>query len=38
MAAVEAVRGHTVAFIRRLPDAAWRRAGTHSESGTVLGR
>ena len=31
--AVAAVRAHTAAFIRRLSDEAWRRAGTHSESG-----
>jgi hypothetical protein len=37
MAAVEAVRGHTATLIRRLPDAAWRRAGTHSESGPYSG-
>ena len=37
MAAVEAVRGHTAAFIRRLPESAWRRAGTHSESGPYSG-
>ena len=37
MAAVEAVRGHTAAFIRRLPEVAWRRAGTHSESGPYSG-
>ena len=37
MAAVEAVRGHTAALIRRLPEAAWRRAGTHSESGPYSG-
>jgi uncharacterized damage-inducible protein DinB len=37
MAAVEAVRSHTAAFIRRLPEVAWRRAGTHSESGPYSG-
>ena len=37
LAAVEAVRGHTAALIRRLPEAAWRRTGTHSESGPYSG-
>jgi len=37
LAAVEAVRGHTTALIRRLPESAWRRAGTHSESGPYSG-
>jgi DinB family protein len=31
LAQVEVVRRWTTAFIRRLPDAAWTRAGTHSE-------
>jgi hypothetical protein len=30
---VEAVRAHTTALLRRLPDAAWQREGTHTESG-----
>ena len=33
LATVEAVRANTTALIRRLPDAAWARAGTHTESG-----
>lgn len=33
LATVDAVRANTVALIRRLPDAAWQRAGTHTESG-----
>jgi hypothetical protein len=37
LAAVDAVRIHTAAYIRRLPEAAWRRAGTHSESGAYRG-
>ncbi len=37
LAAVEAVRRHGAAFIRLLPDVAWRRAGTHSESGRYRG-
>jgi len=37
MSAVEAVRAHTVSFIRRLPGAVWRRAATHSESGLYRG-
>ena len=37
LAAVEAVRRHTAAFIFLLPEAAWRRAGTHSESGLYRG-
>src|SRR5262245_52221634 len=37
LAAVEAVRTHTAALIRRLPEAAWRRTGTHSESGPYSG-
>ena len=31
LAQVEAVRAWTTAFIRRLPDEAWQRDGTHSE-------
>jgi hypothetical protein len=30
---VEAVRVHTTALLRTLPDEAWTRAGRHSESG-----
>lgn len=30
---VEAVRANTVPILERLPDAAWLRAGTHTESG-----
>jgi hypothetical protein len=37
LAAVDAVRAHTTALIRRLPEAAWRRVGTHSESGRYRG-
>ncbi|MBI2204299.1 MAG: DinB family protein [Candidatus Rokubacteria bacterium] len=33
LATVDAVRGSTAALIRRLPDAAWQRTGTHTESG-----
>ncbi|HYB70986.1 MAG TPA: DinB family protein [Candidatus Bathyarchaeia archaeon] len=33
LAAVRAVRAHTTALIRRLPEAAWRREGRHTESG-----
>ena len=33
LATVEAVRGSTVPLLRRLPDAAWERAGRHTESG-----
>jgi hypothetical protein len=33
LAVVDAVRANTVALIRRLPDEAWSRAGTHTESG-----
>lgn len=33
LAQVEAVRGYTAALLSRLPDAAWSRAGTHTESG-----
>ena len=32
-AVVVAVRASTAALIRSLPDAAWRRSGTHTESG-----
>jgi hypothetical protein len=30
---VEAVRAYTAALLRRLPDSAWSRSGTHTESG-----
>lgn len=30
---VEAVRGHTVPLLLRLPEAAWRKQGRHTESG-----
>ncbi|MBI4541396.1 MAG: DinB family protein [Gemmatimonadetes bacterium] len=33
LAQVEAVRGYTAALLSRLPDAAWSRAGRHTESG-----
>ena len=33
LAVVEAVRANTLPLIRALPDAAWQRAGTHTESG-----
>ncbi len=33
LAVVDAVRANTAALIRRLPEAAWTRAGTHTESG-----
>ncbi|MCI0546389.1 MAG: DinB family protein [Candidatus Rokubacteria bacterium] len=33
LAAVEGVRGHTAALIRRLPEEAWSRVGRHTESG-----
>jgi hypothetical protein len=33
LALVEAVRGNTVALLRRLPEEAWRRVGRHTESG-----
>ena len=33
LAVVEAVRASTTALIRTLPEAAWTRAGRHSESG-----
>lgn len=31
LALIEAVRASTLVFLRRLPDAAWSRAGTHTE-------
>ncbi|MDA1002217.1 MAG: DinB family protein [Chloroflexi bacterium] len=34
LAVVDAVRAHTVPVIRALPEAAWARRGTHTESGT----
>ena len=33
LAAVQATRAHTAALLRRLPEAAWARAGRHTESG-----
>ncbi len=30
---VQAVRAHTAALLRRLPEEAWSREGTHTESG-----
>jgi len=33
LATVEAVRGNTAPMLRRLPDEAWTKEGTHSESG-----
>ena len=33
LATVEAIRAHTAALIRRLPDAAWTREGRHTELG-----
>lgn len=33
LAVVDAVRAHTAALARRLPEAAWARAGRHTESG-----
>lgn len=32
-AAIEAVRAHTLATLRRLPEAAWGREGRHTQSG-----
>ncbi|HZU53424.1 MAG TPA: DinB family protein [Holophagaceae bacterium] len=31
--AIEAVRANTIAMLRRLPDAAWDKAGRHTQSG-----
>lgn len=33
LATVDAVRANTTALLRRLPEAAWERAGTHSQHG-----
>ena len=33
LSVVDAVRAHTAALLRRLPDEAWRRVGRHTESG-----
>jgi len=33
LSVVEAVRAHTTALLRMLPEEAWSRAGRHSESG-----
>ncbi|HYC76201.1 MAG TPA: DinB family protein [Planctomycetota bacterium] len=37
LAAIRAARAHTCALIRRLPDEAWSRRGTHTESGPYDG-
>jgi len=34
LATVEAVRANTAPVLRRLPDAAWEKEGTHTESGS----
>src|SRR5262245_47999794 len=36
LATVDAVRAHTAALIRRVPEEAWRREGRHTESGRYL--
>ncbi len=33
LAAIDAVRSNTAALLLRLPEDAWRKAGTHTESG-----
>lgn len=33
LAVVDAVRAHTAALLRRLPESAWSRRGRHTESG-----
>lgn len=33
LATVDAVRAHTAALLRRLPEAAWAKVGRHTESG-----
>src|SRR5262249_53372540 len=33
LAAVDAARAHTTALLRKLPDEAWAREGTHTERG-----
>lgn len=33
LAAVEATRANTAALLRRLPESAWSKVGTHTESG-----
>ena len=33
LATVQAVRAHTLALLRRLPESAWAREGRHTESG-----
>ena len=38
LAAFEAARAATAPILRRLSEEQWRRAGTHSESGSLLGR
>ena len=37
LATVEAVRANTVPLLRRLPDEAWDKEGSHSESGRYTG-
>lgn len=37
LATVEAVRANTVPLLHRLPDEAWDKEGTHSESGRYTG-
>ncbi len=37
LATVEAVRANTVPLLRRLPDSAWEKAATHTESGRYTG-
>lgn len=37
LAAVEAVRANTLPVLRLLPESAWEKTGTHSESGRYTG-
>ncbi len=37
LATVDAVRANTAPLLRRLPDEAWEKAGTHTESGRYTG-
>lgn len=37
LATVEAVRANTAPLIRRLDEASWSKAGTHTESGRYIG-
>ncbi len=37
LATVEAVRANTTPLLRRLPDATWEKAATHTESGRYTG-